>query len=95
MLEVVRLGLVHGLEPDLLVAVRADVSVVAGPGAAGAAGHARELEEVHAEEGGDEAGEERDGVGGIVCVEALEEDDGGDDGTGRETDVVHRVDAVA
>ena len=57
-------------------------------------GFAGDLEEVDAEEGGDEARKERDGVGRVVGVEALEEDDGRDDRGRREADIVHRVYAV-
>jgi hypothetical protein len=51
-------------------------------------GFAGDFEEVHADEDDDEADEERDGVNGIVGVEALEEDEGRDDGGCREADVV-------
>ena len=49
---------------------------------------ARELEEVHADEDYDEAGEEGHGVHWIVRVDALEEDEGRDDGGRREADVI-------
>jgi hypothetical protein len=51
-------------------------------------GFARELEEVHANEGYDEAYEERHGIHWIVGVEALEKDEGCDDGGCREADVI-------
>ena len=43
-------------------------------------GFARELEDVHADEDGDEACEERDGIHGVIGVDALEENEGRDDG---------------
>ena len=54
-------------------------------------GLAGELEEVHADEDGYEAHEEGYCVYGIVGVDALEEDEGGDDGGCREADIVERI----
>ena len=43
---------------------------------------------MHADENGDEAYEEGYCVYGVVGVDALEEDEGGDDGGCREADIV-------
>jgi len=51
-------------------------------------GLARELEEVHADEDDDEADDEGYRVHGIVGVDALEEDEGRDDGGRRKADLV-------
>ena len=50
---------------------------------------------MYPEECDEEAGEEGDGFGGVVGVEALEHDEGGDEGCGGEADVVYWVDAGA
>lgn len=52
---------------------------------------AGDVEEVDAEECDDEAHEKGDCVGAVGCVEALEEDEGSDDGCGGEANVVHRI----
>jgi hypothetical protein len=52
---------------------------------------AGEVQEVDAGEDGEEAAEERDCVYGVGCIEAAEEDEGGDEGTGGECYVVERV----
>lgn len=52
---------------------------------------AREVEEVDAGEDGQEAAEERDGVDDVGCVEASEQDEGREEGAGREGDVVEGV----
>lgn len=57
-------------------------------------GLARKLEDMDAEEGDHEAGNERDGVRGIVGVESLEENERSDDGRGREADVIHGIDTT-
>ena len=51
-------------------------------------GLARELEEVHADEDDDEADDEGYRVHGIVGVDALEEDEGRDDGGRREANLI-------
>ena len=51
-------------------------------------GLARELEEVHADEDDDEADDEGYRVHGIVGIDALEEDEGGDDGGRRKEDLI-------
>ena len=55
---------------------------------------AREVEEMNAEESDDETEDEGNGVCRVVCVEALEEDEGGYDDRRREADIVHRVNSV-
>lgn len=52
----------------------------------------REIEEVDSEECDNEPKEQRDGVHSIGGIEPLEENKGGYDDSGREADVVHRVD---
>lgn len=47
-----------------------------------------------AEEGDGEADEAGDGVGGVLGVEALEEDEGGDDSGGGKEDEVKWVDTI-
>lgn len=54
---------------------------------------AREVQQVYAGENYQEAAEERDRVYDRGCVEALEEEAGGDEGARREGDVVEGVDA--
>jgi len=54
---------------------------------------AREVEEVDAREGDEEAADQRDGVDRVGGVEAAEEDEGGAEGGGREGYVVEGVDA--
>lgn len=56
-------------------------------------GLARDVEQVDAHEDDKEAAEERDGVDAAGGVEPLEEDGGGDNSAGGETDIVDRVDA--
>ena len=56
-------------------------------------GLARDVEQVDAHEDDEEAAEERDGVDAAGGVEPLEEDGGGDNSAGGETDIVDRVDA--
>ena len=55
-------------------------------------GLARELEEVHADEDGHKACEEGDCVYGVIGIDALEEDEGGDDSGCREADIVEGID---
>jgi len=52
------------------------------------------VEEMDAEEGDDETHKEGNGVGAVGCVEALEEDEGGDYCSGGKADVIHRVDHI-
>lgn len=52
-----------------------------------------DIKEMDAKEGHNETHKEGDGVRGVGCVETLEEDEGGDDCSGGEADVVHRVHA--
>lgn len=54
-------------------------------------GLARELEEMHADEDGDKAYDEGQGVHRGIGVEALEENEGCNDSGRREADVVKRV----
>jgi hypothetical protein len=48
---------------------------------------------VHADEDGNEADDEGYCVYGVVGVDALEEDEGGDDGGCREADIVEGIDS--
>ncbi|EJT45341.1 hypothetical protein A1Q1_06104 [Trichosporon asahii var. asahii CBS 2479] len=57
-------------------------------------GLARNVEQEDAHEDREEATQERDGVNSVGRVEALEKDGRGDNGRGREEDVVDRVDDV-
>jgi hypothetical protein len=53
---------------------------------------ARKIEKVDTGEDGKEATKEGNGVDGVARVEALEEDEGGDESAGGESDIVQGVD---
>lgn len=53
-----------------------------------------EVEKVDTEEGDDEAGQQGYGVGGVIGVEALEQDDGGYEGGCRKSNVIHGIHTV-
>lgn len=67
--------------------------LVAGNQAVAVGVAARQVEQVHAGKGDEEAAKEREGVGHVGRVEALEEDEGGAKGSRGEGDVVEGVDA--
>ena len=55
-------------------------------------GLSRDVQQVHAHEDDQEPADQREGIGGIGSVEALEEDGRGNDGGGGKEDVVYRID---
>lgn len=55
---------------------------------------AGEIEQVNAREYNEEAAEERDSVDNVGGVEALKQDEGGDERAGGECHIVERIDTI-